>query len=301
MENPLFVILGPTATGKTDLAIDLAKKNNGEIVNADSQLIYRQMDIGTAKPSIEERKEIPHHLIDIINPNQHFSVAKYKKLATETINGIRSRGKIPFLVGGTGLYIDAAVYDFQIPKVKPDMELRLELSSKSKEDLLGYLEQLDPEAAATIDPNNPRRLIRAIEIIEKSGQPLSTMKSKNEKPKNVLLIGLDFYSREDLYKRIERRVDQMFKKGFLEEVKELADVYPWNIPGFNALGYRQLEFYFRNEISLTEAIEAIKQETRHYAKKQLTWFKRNKDIEWIKNVEETEKLVDNFLKTRTQN
>ncbi|HBG81985.1 TPA: tRNA (adenosine(37)-N6)-dimethylallyltransferase MiaA [candidate division CPR2 bacterium] len=295
MKNPLIVILGPTATGKTALSIDLAKKYNGEIVNADSQTIYREMDIGTAKPGLGEQQEIPHHLIDIIEPDQEFNVAQYKELADKTIKEIWNKDKAPFLVGGTGLYIDAVVYNYKIPKIKPDFKFRLEIASKTAEELLGRLEELDPEAASTIDPNNKRRLIRAIEIVQKSGEPLSTMKSKDKKPDNVLIIGLDFYSREDLYKRIDKRVNKMMNEGFLEEMKELADNYPWEIPGFNALGYRQLGFYLKGEIDLNTAIEAIKQETRKFAKRQMTWFKRNKDIKWVKNKEEAEKIVKEFL------
>jgi len=295
MKNPIIVIIGPTASGKTALSIDLAKKFNGEIVNADSQNVYREMDIGTAKPTIEEQQEVPHHMLDIVDPSQEFNVAIYKRLALEAIAEISKRRKIPFLVGGTGLYIDALIYNYHIPEVKPDAKLRAELSLKDNDELAVILDELDTEAAGIIDPNNRRRVIRAIEIIQASGQPLLAMRSREGKPENVLMLGLDFFKREELYERINMRVDQMFEEGFLEEVKELIDNYPWEIPGFNALGYRQLVLYFKKEIDLPMAMEAIKKETRNYAKRQMTWFKRNGDINWVTDEREAERKVREFL------
>ncbi|KKQ94169.1 MAG: tRNA dimethylallyltransferase [candidate division CPR2 bacterium GW2011_GWC1_39_9] len=291
----MIVIIGPTASGKTSLSINLAKKFNGEIVNADSQNVYREMDIGTAKPSIEEQQEVPHHMLDIVDPDQEFNVAIYKKMAKEAIGKIQEAGKIPFLVGGTGLYIDALIYNYHIPEVKPDNKLRAELSLKDNDELAAILDELDPEAAGTIDPNNRRRVIRAIEIIKGSGKPLSAMRSMEGKPENVLMLGTAFYEKEELYERINLRVDQMFEEGFLEEFKELADSYPWDIPGFNALGYRQLALYFKKEIDLSMTMETIKKETRNYAKRQMTWFKRNKDIVWVRDEFQAFDIVEKFI------
>jgi tRNA dimethylallyltransferase len=282
-KKPLIVVLGPTAAGKTDLSIRLAKEFSGEIVNADSQSIYKEMNIGTAKPSLSEINQVPHHLIDIVEPPEEFSVANYKKLAEKALEDIWKKNKIPFLVGGTGLYLDAIIYDYQLPKVPPNFRLRIELSGKTKEDLLTMLKKIDPEASLAIDPNNKRRIIRAIEVVKATGKPFSEMKSKKEKSDETLILGVDFYEREQLYQRINKRVDKMIAEGLIEEVKNIAHKYGWSVNTFNTIGYREISQHLRHEITLESAIDNIKKETRHLAKRQLTWFKRNQDIIWIKS------------------
>jgi tRNA dimethylallyltransferase len=294
-KKPLIVVLGPTAAGKTDLSIRLAKEFSGEIVNADSQSIYKEMNIGTAKPSLSEINQVPHHLIDIVEPPEEFSVANYKKLAEKALEDIWKKNKIPFLVGGTGLYLDAIIYDYQLPKVPPNFRLRIELSGKTKEDLLTMLKKIDPEASLAIDPNNKRRIIRAIEVVKATGKPFSEMKSKKEKSDETLILGVDFYEREQLYQRINKRVDKMIAEGLIEEVKNIAHKYGWSVNTFNTIGYREISQHLRHEITLESAIDNIKKETRHLAKRQLTWFKRNQDIIWIKSPDEAKKNIIKFL------
>jgi len=295
INKSLVVILGPTASGKTELAINLAKEFSGEIVNADSQSIYREMNIGTAKPNLKEQKEVPHHLIDICNPIEEFNVAMYKILAKKTIDIIHKKNKLPFLVGGTGLYLDAIIYDYQLPKIKPNFKLRTELSNKTKEDLLKELKNLDMEASLTIDPNNKRRIIRAIEVVKTTKKPFSEMKSKGKKSENTLILGVDFYSKEQLYQRINNRVDKMISNGLVNEVQDIASKYGWDIKAFNTIGYREISQHLKHEIDLENTINHIKQKTRHFAKRQHTWFKRNQDIVWIKNETEAKKLIKDFL------
>lgn len=266
----LIVILGPTASGKSELAFKLAKKFKGEIISADSRQIYKEMDIGTAKS-----KE-PQHLIDIVNPNQEFTLAQYKKLAIEKIKEV----DIPFLVGGTGLYIQAVVDNLDIPQVKPNPKLRKELEKLTPEQLFEKLKKLDPEIQ--IDIHNKRRLIRAIEVCISTGKPFP---KKKKKPLfNVLQIGLKTSD-----EKINQRVDEMFKKGLEKEVKNLLKKYPSDLPAFSGIGYKEI---IQNPET---AREQIKLHTRQYAKRQITWFKRDKRIKWVKNYQEAEELVRKFL------
>ncbi len=290
----LVVILGPTASGKTELAISLAKKINGEVVSADSRQIYRGFNIGTAKPTREMMKKVKHYLIDIKKPNQIYTAWQYKKDAVEKINKIIERGKIPFLVGGTGLYIKAVVDNLKIPQVEPDLKLRKKLELRiKKEGLKNLYEELikiDPEAAYIVDPNNPRRVIRALEVALKTKKPFSLQRKKGKPLFDVLQIGL-LPNKE----KIEKRADKMIKAGLVKEVKNLIKTYDKNLPTFDAIGYREIIDYLGGKISLAEAIEKIKKNTWRYAKRQMTWFKKDQRIHWIRSKKEAEKLIKKFL------
>jgi len=283
--NKIIVIAGPTASGKTDLAIELAKKIDGEIVNADSRSIYKEMDLGTGKPTIEERRGIPHHLFDLINPDEQFSVAEYKELAEEKIKEIKDRGKTPVIVGGTGLYIDSVVYDYVMPESKPDYELRAKLEEKSTEELFSDLAQVDLGTAERIDPKNRRRLIRALEIFYETGKPKVEQEKKKPLPEDVLYFAIDI-DRETLYERINQRVDKWVAEGFIDEVKELLKKYSLEDPGMSGIGYKQIGLYLTGQITKEKAIEKFKQGDRNLAKRQLTWFKRNKDVIWIRGLKD---------------
>jgi len=299
MLKKLIVILGPTASGKSEMAIKLAKKNNGEIVSADSRQIYRGLDIGTAKPAQKEREIIKHYLIDIKKPNQLYTVWEYKRNAIEAINQIIKNGKVPFLVGGTGLYVKAIVDNLEIPKVKPDWRLRksLELKIKTRglKSLYNELIKIDPEAAYIVDSQNPRRIIRAMEVAIKTRKPFSQQRKKGKYLFDILEIGLSL-DKEKLKENIEKRVDKMMKMGLVKEVKNLIKIYDKNLPTFDAIGYREIIDYLNKKISLTEAIKEIKKNTWHFAKRQMTWFKRDNRIHWINNYKKAERLVEKFLK-----
>lgn len=294
----LIVILGPTASGKSGLAIKLAKKFNGEIISADSRQIYQEMNIGTAKPTKKELKIIPHHLIDIKNPNQNYTLAQYKNDAIKTINKVIKRGKIPFLVGGTGLYIDAVVNNLEIPRVKPNQKLRKqlekEIETKGLKFLFDKLVALDPESAYIVDQNNPRRVIRALEITLLTNKPFSQQRKKGEPLFDALKIGVGVPP-DKLKKRIYKRVDLMIKKGMTKEVKNLLIKYTSKPIAFDAIGYREIIDYFKGKINFEEAANLIKTNTWRFAKRQLTWFRKDKNIRWISSEKEAEKLIKNFL------
>jgi len=294
----LIVILGPTASGKSAMALNLAKKFNGEIISADSRQVYKGMDIGTAKPVKEERKKILHYLINIKKPNQIYTVGKYKRDAIGAINQTIKSGKMPFLVGGTGLYIKVLVDNLEIPRVKPDWRLRksLELKIKNRglKNLYDELIKIDPEAAYIVDSQNPRRIIRALEVAIKTKKPFSQQRKKGECLFDFLEIGLSV-SEEKLKEKIEKRADKMMKMGLVKEVKKLIKVYNKNLPTFDAIGYREIIDYLNKKHSLAEAIEKIKKNTWHFTKRQMTWFKKDERIHWVKNRQEAEKLVKKFL------
>jgi tRNA-2-methylthio-N6-dimethylallyladenosine synthase len=273
----LVVILGPTASGKTDLAIDLAKKFNGEIVAADSRTIYKEMDIGTAKP--KDLKGIPHHLIDIVSPNEEFNVALYKQAAIKKINEVIERGRLPILVGGTGLYIKAVVENLDFPLVKADEKLRKKLEKKNLKELFGMYEKLDKEGSKIIDKKNKRRLIRAIEVSLSLKEPFFKERKK-EPAYDVLQIGTKV-SKKELEKRIRKRVDQMIKQGLEKEARKLYKKYGFNIPPLQTIGYREWQDYFNKKENLENTIERIKVNTIKFAKRQMTWFKKDKTIKWI--------------------
>lgn len=296
----IIAIVGPTASGKTGLSLALAKKFNGEIVNADSRQVYRGMDIGTAKEPKDAAGEeyiaggVRHHLLDIVNPDEEFTLAHYKKVAFEVIDEILSRGKLPIVVGGTGLYVRTIVNNPDIPAVAPDLKLREKLEKMSDGERAELLKNLDPKTAEKIDMKNPRRVIRAIEVAM-SGESFLDLQNKFNPRYDVLQIGLAV-EREELYKRINARVDQQIEDGLAEEVKNLARKYSWSLPAMSGIGYKQIGSYLREEAVLPEAIEMIKRDTRHYAKRQMTWFKKDERIKWVTDAEEAEELVKKFVK-----
>ncbi|MDO8676127.1 MAG: tRNA (adenosine(37)-N6)-dimethylallyltransferase MiaA [Candidatus Azambacteria bacterium] len=298
-KQKIIVIIGPTASGKSSLGIKLARKFNGEIVSADSRQVYRGMNIGTAKPTQEERILIPHHLVDIKNPDENYTVAEYKHDATKAIRKIIKKGKLPILVGGTGLYVKVIVDNLKIPEVGPDFKLRHKLEKEIKKYGLNFvfkkLIKLDPEAAYIVDPNNPRRIIRALEIAITTKKPFSAQRKSGKPPFDFIGIGIR-QTKNVLDERISNRVDLMIKNGLIEEVKNLVKEYDANNQSFDAIGYREIIDYFDKKITLTEAMDSIKKNTINYAKRQMTWFKKDKKIHWIKNQNEAEKLVKKFLK-----
>jgi tRNA dimethylallyltransferase len=301
----LIVILGPTASGKTEMGLELAKKFNGEIINADSRQIYREMDIGTGK--IESQKSIKSkvykvknsiHLINIINPNQKFSLSQYKKLAIKTINNIHKRGKIPILVGGTGLYISVIVDNLEIPKAAPNKKIRERLEKHTEKYLFKKLKKIDLKSAGTIGENNKRKLIRALEVYKITGKPFSAQQIKGKPLFNILQIGIKT-NREELYKKIDKRVDKMIKIGLIEETKKLSKKYSFSFPAMSGIGYFEIGLYLQDKISLEEATQKIKFRTHQYARRQMTWFKKDERIKWVESYKETEKIVKKFLKLST--
>jgi tRNA dimethylallyltransferase len=302
--NKLIVILGPTASGKTGLSIKLAKKYNGEVVSADSRQIYKGMDIGTAKPQITAKRKkimsggIAHWLIDIKNPNQPYTVAEYKKEALRAIRNIQKWGKLPILTGGTGLYIKAIVDNLNIPKVKADSLLRQkiekEIQKQGLSHVFGKLIKLDPEAAYIVDPKNPRRVLRALEVVLLTKRPFSEQRKAGNPLFDILEIGISV-SKEKLRERINLRVEEMMKEGLVEEVKKLVKEYGADQQVFDAIGYREIIKHLNNKMTIQQAKEIMKINTWHYAKRQMTWFKRDKRIHWIKNHKEAEKLIKNFI------
>ena len=299
MHKKLIVILGPTASGKTSLSLKLAKKINGEIVSADSRQTYRELNIGTAKPTRKQLKQIKHYLINIKNPNQRYTVSQYKKEAIKAINKIIKSGKVPFLVGGTGLYIKSLTDNLEIPEVKPDWKLRNKLESEIKnkglKSVYNKLIELDPEAAYIIDKNNPRRVIRALEIALKTKKPFSQQRKKGQPLFDFLEIGLNPGDKK-LIKIIDERTNEMIKNGLIKEVRKLIKKYNKKLHTFDAIGYREIIDYLDKKTSIKEALEKIKKNTWHFAKRQITWFKKDNQIHWIKNQTEAEKLIKNFLK-----
>lgn len=286
MKKPLIVIAGPTASGKTALSISLAKHFDGEVVSADSMQIYKYMNIGTAKPEEEEKCNIPHHLMDIVEPSVNFSVADYCEMAHKTISDIHARGKMPILVGGTGLYIDSLVNNVDFGAPDSDPKLRAELlavaEKEGNEAVHKILAEIDPETAEKYHSNNLRRIIRAIEFYKMCGTTISehARKEKNS-PYNAVWFGID-WDRDVLYDRINRRVDVMLEKGLLDEVKWLLDKgYDRSSTAMQGIGYKEFFDYFDAKISLEDALEIVKMNSRRYAKRQLTWFRRNKDINWL--------------------
>ncbi|MFN2151368.1 MAG: tRNA (adenosine(37)-N6)-dimethylallyltransferase MiaA [Anaerolineales bacterium] len=271
----LLVIVGPTAVGKTDLSLSIAKKFDGEIISADSRLFYKGLDIGTAKPSIAERSAVPHHLINICKPDQTLTLGQYQRLAYRAIDDISERGHLPLLVGGTGQYIMAVVEGWGIPEIAPHPALRRQLEKLGPEELARWLYEIDPLAAARIDPRNMRRVVRALEVALVSGRPISELQEKTPPPYNVHIIGLH-RDRESLYERIDNRVDAMISAGLVQEVAGLREQgYRAQLPSMSGLGYRQILTYLRGEMSLDEAVDRIKFETHRFARQQSTWFRQD--------------------------
>jgi len=291
----LITIVGPTASGKSELAIKLAKKFNGEIVSADSRQVYKGMNIGTAKPTKKEMKGVPHYLLDVASPKRRFTVAQYRKLAIIAINKIQKKGEIPFLVGGTGFYIQAVVDGIIIPEVKPDWRLRSNLNRLSAAELYQRLKKLDPKRAGTIEKKNKRRLIRAIEIVIKTKKPVPALK-KNPLPYPVLMIGIK-KSPEELKKLIKKRFLKWLRRGLIKEVKNLrkSGLSFKKIEDFG-IHYRVVAQYLQRKINYEEMIESSLKELQNYAKRQMTWFKRDRRINWVEAQKDAEKLIKNFLK-----
>lgn len=287
MKKKIVAIAGPTASGKTALSIEIAKKYNGEIVSCDSMQIYKYMDIGTAKPTKEEQCGIPHYMIDEISPDENFSVVEYVSRARYYIDDILSRGKLPVLVGGTGLYMDSVINNTKFSEAESDEKYRASLyamaEKEGNEAVHKLLEEVDPQSAAKIHANNIRRVIRALEIYKTTGKTMTqvNLESVREPVYDALIIGLNM-DRELLYDRINRRVDIMMEQGLLEEVKSLLEKkINRNTTAMQAIGYKELIEYIDGKASLDEAIDKIKQESRRYAKRQLTWFRRNEKINWL--------------------
>ena len=317
-KEKLIVLLGQTATGKSDLAIRLAKKFNGEIVSADSRQIYKKMNIGTAKPfqnqmpaneKLKEKQtframdesqnslfvcDINHHLIDVIYPNEEFNAAIYKKIAIKKIKKIQKKNKLPFLVGGTGLYISAIVENINLPSVAPNAKIREELNKKSTEELFLIFKKLDPKGANVIESKNKRRLIRAIEVCRETGKPFWRQRKKEKPLFDILQIGIKL-PKEELDKKIEKRVDQMLKLGLEKEIKNLVKKYGFKIPSMQTIGYQEWQKYFENKIDKKEVKKLIILHTKQFARRQMTWFKRDNKINWIEKQKEAEELITSFL------
>ncbi|SEB16070.1 tRNA dimethylallyltransferase [Thalassobacillus cyri] len=291
MKPTVVSVVGPTAVGKTKLGVEIAKRFNGEVISGDSMQIYRGMDIGTAKVSQEEANGIPHHMIDIKNPEESFSVAEFQEKVTAAIEDILSRGKLPIIVGGTGLYIQSVLYAFNFSEQKRSVEtterLEAELQEKGKKALHQCLAEIDPEQAEKIHPNNERRLIRALEIYESTGMTMSEYQKNQseESPYQPILIGLEM-DREHLYDRINRRVDLMMEEGLLEEVHTLYEAGLEEAQSMKAIGYKEFIPYLRGEYDLERAVELLKRNSRRYAKRQYTYFRNKMDIRWYTISEE---------------
>ncbi len=298
---PLILLIGPTAVGKTELSLILADRLNGEIVSADSRLFYRGMDIGTAKPSLEERARVPHYLIDIANPDEIWSLAIFQQKATDIIAGIHARGKLPFLVGGTGQYMRAVTEGWSPPEVEPDSRLRGVLEGLGEIRgvywLHASLRRLDPNSAQKIDARNIRRTVRALEVILTTGKPFSKQRGQITSPFNLLTIGLN-RSREELYQRVDARIDEMFADGFVDEARALLDKgYSPDLPSMSAIGYRECIQVIKGQISEEQAKVEMRRATRIFIRRQANWFKEDDpDIHWFEAgdeivVDEIEELI----------
>ena len=272
-------IVGPTASGKTAFAVQYAKEHNGEIISADSRLVYRGFDIGTAKPTEEERQGILHHLIDITEPENDYSAFQYVKDAEKAVFDIISRDKLPVITGGTGLYLKSFLEGYDFPEMNTDYELRKELYKLNTEELYKKLQKLDFVTAEKIEKNDKKKIIRSIEVIISLKKPLSDINKKKETPYEVEWIGLN-YPRKELYERINKRVDLMIEKGLVEETERLLQKHG-AVPNLvNTIGYHEITEYLNGILTLEKAVEILKQNTRNYAKRQLTWFRKNNAIKW---------------------
>jgi len=278
--SPLIVLLGPTGCGKTALSLLLAQQFHGEVINADSRQIYKGMDIGTNKITPQEMQGIPHHLFSFKNPDEIYTVAEYKRDAINIIDTIIHRKHVPFLVGGTGLYVNAVVFNYDIPRIEPNWDLRKGLEEQSSEQLHEQLMQLDPQEAQKIHPHQKRYLIRALEIAL-TGKKKSEIAKKKQPLYDALLIGIEV-PRRTLYQRLDERVEQMVKNGLLEEVKQLLQAgYDEQSHAMNGIGYKEMLAYLAGHITFGEAVDLIKKNTRHFAKRQMTWFRRLPNVHWV--------------------
>lgn len=287
VKPPLLVLIGPTAVGKTNMSLSIAHQYHCEVISGDSMQVYREMDIGTAKLPEAERRGIPHHLIDVCSPDEPFSVAEFQQMTHELIHDIRARGRLPFIVGGTGLYIESVCYGYQFTPVGENVQYREQLAAYvdqyGSEALHDRLREIDPESADRLHPNDRRRVIRALEIYRETGRTLSEQLAGQMKqsPFELCLIGLTM-ERGLLYKRIEQRVDEMVRDGLLEEVKHLVECgYSPDLVSMHGLGYKEMAGYLRGDYSFDLAVDLLKRNTRRFAKRQLSWFRRMPDIHWV--------------------
>ncbi|MFT3893855.1 MAG: tRNA (adenosine(37)-N6)-dimethylallyltransferase MiaA [Anaerolineales bacterium] len=297
---PLLLIVGPTAVGKTEIAIQLAERLNGEVVSADSRLFYRGMDIGTAKPTPEEQARVPHHLIDIANPNEILSLAVFQQHAKEIIADIHTRKKLPFLVGGTGQYIRAVTQGWTPPEVEPDERLRGELERLKEERGIYWLHDklkgIDADAAEKIDARNFRRTIRALEVIMTTGKKFSEQRGQSESPYHLITIGLT-RPRVELYERVDKRIDVMFANGFVDEVRGLlAKGYPLSLPTMSAIGYRECIRVINGELNEEQAKAEIRRATRVFVRRQANWFKESDpNIKWFRVEEGITEAITSYI------
>ncbi len=293
-----IAIVGPTASGKTSLSLALARRFNGEIISADSRQIYRGMDIGTAKATREERAAVPHHIVDIRNPDEDYTVAEFKRDTEAAMDETLSRGRLPILVGGTGLYIRAVVDNLDIPRVEGDPILRAQIEADIATNGLAVvfekLVALDPEAAYIVDGRNPRRVVRALEVATVTGRPFTEQRRRQTPLYDFLILGLS-PTPEVLRERIDRRIDEMVRDGLVDEVKKLVQKFGAKPIAFDAIGYREIIDYLDGRSTLDDAVAAMKMNTWHFAKRQMTWFKKDKTIHWIDGEKETEMIVNKFL------
>lgn len=278
-KNKVIAVVGATASGKTAYAVELAKKLNGEIISADSRLVYRGMNIGTAKPTVEDMQGVPHYMIDIVEPEFNYSAGLYVKQAKRHIWDILSRGKVPIVAGGTGLYFRILLENYDLPDIKPDYALRNELAKLNFDELADILKNLDKDALLSLEKNDKKKLIRYIEIVKLTGLPLSKARGVKEQDFDVDWIGLNF-PREELYDRINRRVDLMVEQGLVEETEYLLKKHGRIMNITDTIGYREITSYLDGILTLEEAKDKLKQNTRNYAKRQLTWFRKNENIMW---------------------
>lgn len=305
MKKPLIILTGPTAVGKTKLSIALAKAVNGEIISADSMQVYQYMDIGSAKIKKEEMQGVPHYLIDVLKPEEEFHVVRFQEMAKQAMEEIYAKGKIPILTGGTGFYIQAVVKDIDFSENTEKSEVRSRLEQLAKDKGSEYLHQklleVDPDSAQKIHANNVKRVIRALEYYELTGEKISLhneRESAKESPYSYAYFVLNDL-REKLYQRIDARVDEMLKEGLVQEVEKLSQMgYTRNLVSMQGLGYKEILAYLEGECSLEEAVYILKRDTRHFAKRQITWFKREPDVIWVNKPEfgyEDEKILDYML------
>lgn len=300
----VIVICGPTASGKTGLSIELAKKMDGEIISCDSMQIYKDMTIGTAKPTLEEMQGIKHYLIDFVSPDERYSVADFKEDAENAIKEVLEKGKVPIVVGGTGLYVDALVYNIQYPEIEIDLEYRKKLEERVEKEGVEklYLEaqKIDKEAMEKISINDQKRIMRVLEIYHQTGKTKTELEAESrsiEPQYDYLIYGIDM-NRENLYDRINMRVDIMLEQGLIEEVKLLLEKYKHFPTAMQGLGYKEVACYLKGLLTKDEMIEILKRETRRYAKRQLTWFRKNKEIKWIDGLlpkdENIQKILEDY-------
>ncbi len=308
MSEKVIVICGPTASGKTNLSIELAKQINGEIISCDSMQIYKEMDIGTAKPTEEEKQGIKHYLIDIISPEERYSVADYKKQAKSAIKEILKKGKVPIIVGGTGLYIDSLIYEIEYNNIEFDETYRKKLEQRVQtegiEKLYEKAKKIDPLAMEKISPNDTKRILRVLEIYHATGKTKTQQEkeSRQNPPEYDYQVYALKWDRKILYERINKRVDNMIQQGLIEEVKQILEKHQKFPTAMQGLGYKEVVDYLNGEITKEEMIEKVKMETRRYAKRQITWFKKNKQTIWLDGQTDTKVnidiIVDNLAKGR---